>query len=251
MKTLLVIAGTDSSGGAGLTRDTATATTLGLQVKPVVTAVTAQSDGALHHCHPVPVAAIQTQFTAAFRDRPPDAVKIGMLATDDIVDAVADMLTYHPLPVVLDPVLKSSSGGVLLAGDGLRPLFPLVSLLTPNLDESAALTGRPFAETTSEIRHQAARLRASGASAVLIKGGHGTGSTCTDHLFRSTGHTAISAPRLPQTRRGTGCALATAIACYLAQGRTLDHACRLARRHVQVWLAGDGPNRTRPRRGLC
>lgn len=237
MKTLLIIGGTDSSGGAGLTRDTAVAQDLGLHVMPVVTAVTAQTDQALQKLHLVPSDIVAAQITCAFDSTPPQAIKIGMLGSAEIAGTVAKTLKRRNIPIVLDPVLKSSSGGTLFYGDDLRALMSVSTLLTPNMDEAATLTSRPKANHLDEIKLQSERLIELGAQAVLIKGGHGGGNECVDHLFYKGMHTSFSTPRLTRNKRGTGCTLATAIACYLAAGESLDNACRLGKKYIQCWLA--------------
>lgn len=236
MKRILVIAGTDSSGGAGLTRDTAVATELGCCVKPVVTCVTAQTNAAVHVIHHVPPWVVAAQIETAFAEAPPDAVKIGMIATAECGAAIAKALADHAVPIVIDPVLKSSSGGRLFLGDHLQSIFALATLLTPNLGEAAALTHRPPAVCDQEIEIQAKLLQQQGAQAVLIKGGHGSGAQCTDHLFDAMGHWRCSLPRLMKNRRGTGCSLATAIACNLASGHSLQAATRRAKQHIHRWI---------------
>jgi hydroxymethylpyrimidine/phosphomethylpyrimidine kinase len=236
---ILVIAGTDSSGGAGLTRDTATATQLGCRVAPVVTAVTVQTGRALTCVSPVPARIIEAQICAALQDAPIAAVKIGMIGSDEAARAIARCLPPD-VPVVLDPVLKTTSGGTLGSGQSLAPLLDRVTLLTPNLDESAVLSGRPTSDTPGALRRQADALLASGVhggpKAVLIKGGHGTGAQSRDHLFSRCSHEVFTAPRLAREMRGTGCTLATAIACNLAKGLTVSAACAEAKRTLTDWL---------------
>ncbi|WP_278921085.1 bifunctional hydroxymethylpyrimidine kinase/phosphomethylpyrimidine kinase [Pseudophaeobacter profundi] len=257
MNRVLVIAGTDSSGGAGLSRDTAMATTLGCEVVPVVTAVTVQTNQALQAIHPVPPQIISAQIRAAFDDKrtAPRAVKIGMIGSAEAARLLADTLP-EGLPIVLDPVLKSSSGGTLMSLDSLTPLLRRVTLLTPNLEESARLSGlTPMPRNTENqcistqeppqddlvlFRRQAQIIQAKGVAAVLIKGGHADGDCSVDHLFSPQapqGHRAYAAPRLPLQKRGTGCSLATALACSLAAGASLDQACTEAKAAVSAWLA--------------
>ncbi len=237
MKRLLVIAGTDSSGGAGLTRDVAVATALGCAVTPVVTAVTAQTDDAIHDIHPIPSDVVRSQIEAAFEQGPPDAIKIGMLGMSDIAATLASALRDIDVPVVLDPVLKSTSGGVLTRKTRIEPLLARSTLVTPNIPEAAALTNSSCAVEGDDIAAQAAKLRAMGAGAVLVKGGHGEGAECIDHLFDPSGHFQLAARRLPVNRRGTGCALSTAIACHLALGQDLPEACRRAKAYVHRWIS--------------
>ncbi|MBE1297252.1 bifunctional hydroxymethylpyrimidine kinase/phosphomethylpyrimidine kinase [Phycobacter azelaicus] len=236
---ILVIAGTDSSGGAGLTRDTATATALGCHVAPVVTAVTVQTSQALSRISAMPVKMVHAQMAAALEEAPVAAVKIGMLGNAGIARAIAQGLP-RDIPVVLDPVLKTSSGGLLGTGQSLAPLMEKVTLLTPNLSESAFLSGQPFSEEPEALRWHAEILMAAGSTrgpeAILIKGGHASGEESRDHLFFADAHAVFAARRLPRGRRGTGCTLATAIACYLARGQSMEAACALGKRHVTDWL---------------
>lgn len=139
-------------------------------------------------------------------------------------------------PIVLDPVLRSSSGASLFSNGDICELFPLTTLVTPNLVEAAILTNRTQATDDDEIKHQAALLMDRGARHVLIKGGHGDGDDCIDHHFGPLGHSRFVSPRLTQQKRGTGCTLSTAIACYNAAGNPQDVACQIAKRYVHDWL---------------
>jgi hydroxymethylpyrimidine/phosphomethylpyrimidine kinase len=239
---VLVIAGSDSSGGAGLARDVQTLAHFGATALCAVTAVTAQTDAQLSAVHPVPPEMVRAQIEAAFATRRVAAIKVGMLGTRATVLAVAASLaTREPRPLVLDPVLASSSGGELLdaAGqDALRALLlPRTTLLTPNIPEAAALLGAPAARSEDELLRQAEALLALGPQAVLLKGGHGEGALAVDLLLtRATGAQRLSAPRCPATRRGTGCALAAAIAAGLAAGAELFEACARAKRYVAELL---------------
>ncbi|MDE4176146.1 hydroxymethylpyrimidine/phosphomethylpyrimidine kinase [Phaeobacter sp. PT47_59] len=236
---ILVIAGTDSSGGAGLTRDTATAAELGCRVAPVVTAVTAQTSATLRCALPLPTPIIVEQMRASLDEAPVDAVKIGMLGTAEAALAIAAHLPPR-VPVVLDPVLKSSSGGDLGHRQSLAPLWGRVSLLTPNLTESAALAQQPVSEDPDDLQRQAISLLGNasqpGPAAVLIKGGHGSRQECLDYLFRPGTVDVLRAPRQRQGARGTGCSLATAIACFLARGLPLATACEEGKHWLTQWL---------------
>lgn len=232
MTVILAIGGTDSSGGAGLTRDTAMAAELGVAVRPVVTAVTVQTDEAVLGVHPCPPEAVADQIRAALATDPtPGAVKIGMLGSAAIAKAVEAALPAG-LPAVLDPVLKASSGGMLMDAAGFGALMRRAALVTPNLVELEVLAG-----IEGPLEAQAAALLAQGVQAVLVKGGHGTGSESTDLLFTPQGPVRrYTAQRLPVSKRGTGCSLATAIACHLARGAVLDSACGQAKLSVHRWL---------------
>lgn len=233
---IMVIAGSDSSGGAGLSRDIAVAAELGVEVMPIVTAVTAQTHEAVAGTVPIPARFVRQQIEAARTSGEFQAIKIGMLGTVEVAECVADCLQHMPVPTVFDPVLKASSGGALMAGQVPRALLAQADLVTPNLEEAAVLTGRALAADFSTIAAQANGILQAGAGAVLVKGGHGGGEEATDHLFGACGHHAFPSPRLPVERRGTGCAFATTIACQLALGRGLVDACRLGKQRMQSWL---------------
>ena len=237
MSAVLVIAGSDSSGGAGLTRDVSTLTRLETRALCVVTAVTAQSDARLTAVHVVPARLVRQQMTAALATAPVDAIKIGMLATRATVLAVAATLPATAPPLVLDPVLASSSGGELLDDAGrsalCAALLPRTTLLTPNIPEAAALLGAGIARSEAELLQQAAALLALGPHAVLLKGGHGDGPEASDLLLASGAPPHwLRAPRLSAVCRGTGCALSAAIAAGLAAGLELTAACERAKQHV-------------------
>lgn len=243
MSTVLVIAGTDSSGGAGLARDVRTLTRLETRALCVVTAVTAQSDSDIAAVHVVPAELVRAQMTAALATRGVDAIKIGMLATRATVLAVTAALPAAP-PLVLDPVLESSSGGELLDAAGrsalCAELLPRTTLLTPNIPEAAALLGTGSARSEAERLQQAAALLALGPRAVLLKGGHADGPEATDLLLAAHAPPRwLRAPRISAARRGTGCALSAAIAAGLAAGLELGAACERAKQHVTQLLRHD------------
>ncbi len=238
---MLLVGGSDSSGGAGLVRDVRTLCDLQVHALCALTAVTAQTDSAVLASHTVPVPMLRAQLDAAFLGGRVDAVKIGMLASAATVRAVSETLAAHRKPpVVLDPVLCSSSGGVLLDTDGrtaLLAMLPQATLVTPNLPEAAQLLGVQPAHDEAGALEQARQLLARGARAVLIKGGHARGPESVDLLLSSHGEArAFSATRLSAEMRGSGCALATAIAAYLARGLALPAACAAAKDYVTALL---------------
>jgi hydroxymethylpyrimidine/phosphomethylpyrimidine kinase len=240
---VLVIAGSDSSGGAGIVRDLETLANCDCAALCAITAVTAQTHGHVLSVHHVPPEVVRTQIRAALDSTAVAAIKIGMLGTSATVSAVADSLALiGTIPVVLDPVLLSSSGGVLLDEEGqveMRTrLFPLTALLTPNIPEAASLCGTAPAASREALLAQAGSLLATGARAVLLKGGHATGAEAVDLLLTANGAPQwLSAPRLDARSRGTGCALASAIAAALAHGASLEDACREAKRYVLSMLS--------------
>jgi hydroxymethylpyrimidine/phosphomethylpyrimidine kinase len=245
VSTVLVIAGTDSSGGAGLTRDLATLTQLGVRATCAVTAVTAQSDRQFVARQLLPPELLRAQIIAALATRTPGAIKVGMLGDAALIAAVVAALPARGrIPLVLDPVLHSSSGGALLdeaaRGELIGQLLPRVTLLTPNIPEAAALLGQPQATDEAGLLRQAQALLALGPQAILLKGGHGGGATVRDLLL--IGGAAVrwlEGPRRPGARRGTGCALASAIAAQLAQGATLEAACAQGRAYVDTLWQSD------------
>jgi hydroxymethylpyrimidine/phosphomethylpyrimidine kinase len=238
---VLVIGGTDSSGGAGLACDVRTLTALNTVALCAVTAVTAQTNAALRALLLMPPELVREQIEAAFATCPIAAVKIGMLGNAAVVHAVADALALHPdVAVVLDPVLLSTSGGELLEAGGraalMERLLGRVALLTPNIPEAAALLGCLAAGSEAQALEQAQHLLARGARAVLLKGGHARGRESVDLLLSPQGLERLSAPRVEVMLRGTGCALAAAIAAHLAQRVPLSLACARAKTYVSALL---------------
>jgi hydroxymethylpyrimidine/phosphomethylpyrimidine kinase len=239
---VLVIAGTDSSGGAGLTRDTQVLTARGCRVLCAVTAVTAQSDAGMSAALQMSAHLVRAQIAAAFATRRIDAIKIGMLGDAATVRAVCDGIPPRAIvPLVLDPVLASTSGAALLDAPGqaalIAELLPRTTVLTPNLPEAAQLLGTAAARDAVEAERQARALLALGAQAVLLKGGHATGALACD-LLVSHGAAArsFSAARLPGAHRGSGCALAAALAAELAFGHSVIEACERAKHQVTELL---------------
>ncbi|HEY0715023.1 MAG TPA: PfkB family carbohydrate kinase [Polyangia bacterium] len=248
---LLAIGGLDSSGGAGLVRDFLTATALGHPIHLVATAWTLQvptpneappAPAALTAVRPRAATEISADVLGVIAAVGPAAIKVGMVATADVARSLADVLAGQDAPIVYDPVLQASTGRSLFEGDvkALTPLLRVATLVTPNLDEAAMLSGQPVgdgASTSDQDAEGAARaaqvLLRAGARAVLIKGGHGTGPTADDLLITTSGTRSFSAQRLPgPSPRGTGCALATAIAAGLARGEPLENAVAAAK----TWL---------------
>jgi hydroxymethylpyrimidine/phosphomethylpyrimidine kinase len=239
---VLVIGGTDSSGGAGLARDLATLERFGTRAVCAVTAVTAQSDRAVRAVQVIPADLVRSQIAAALATCTVRAIKIGMLATRATVEAVADSLPPRErVPLVLDPVLAASSGAALLDPAGRRALCELLlartTILTPNIPEAAALLERPQPQGEAELVSLGRALLALGPGAVLIKGGHAAGPEATDLLLQpEEPPRRLSAPRLSAARRGTGCALASALAAALAGGCDVSEACARAKQHVTQLL---------------
>lgn len=231
---VLIIAGSDPSGGAGLQADIKTATALGAYAAAAVTALTVQDTRRVHSVHGLDPVLVAEQAGAVLEDIGADAIKIGMLGSADIVHTVAELLSTHAasIPIVLDPVLAATSGDAL-AGPATKAamierLMPLAFLVTPNRGEAEQLCGLPVADPADQEAAGKA-LIALGAKAALVKGGHVSGETVCDVLVEGAGPNErirrYTHPRLRSTStHGTGCTLSTAIACRLAQGWSLQDA---------------------------
>jgi hydroxymethylpyrimidine/phosphomethylpyrimidine kinase len=239
----LTIAGSDSSGGAGIQADLKTFAALGVYGASVITALTAQNTSGVTGIHLVPADFVTAQIDAVFSDLDVKAVKIGMVAQAATVDAiVAGLKRWSPAYIVLDPVMVATSGDRLLATDAVETLrtklLPRASLITPNLPEAAALLGEPVALSEAAIESQGKRLLALGCPAVLIKGGHGQGTESIDYLVSGNGIIALAAPRIPtKNTHGTGCSLSSAIAAGLAKGEDIETAVRNAKLWVSAAIA--------------
>jgi hydroxymethylpyrimidine/phosphomethylpyrimidine kinase len=234
----LTIAGSDSSGGAGIQADLKTFAALGVYGASVITALTAQNTSGVSGIHVVPADFVTAQIDAVFSDLGVRAVKIGMVAQLATIDAIVAGLTrWSPKHIVLDPVMVATSGDRLLATEAVEALrtklIPLASLITPNLPEAAGLLDEPVALSESAIESQGKRLLAMGCRAVLIKGGHGQGPESIDYLIDGNGVIALAAPRIAtKNTHGTGCSLSSAIAAGLVKGEDVETAVR----HAKAWV---------------
>jgi hydroxymethylpyrimidine/phosphomethylpyrimidine kinase len=241
--TALTIAGSDSSGGAGIQADLKTFAALGAYGASAISALTAQNTKGVTGIHPVPPDFLRAQIDAVFGDLDVGAVKIGMVAQRASIDAIAEALTrWSARHVVLDPVMVATSGDRLLAADAVEALrtklIPLATIITPNLPEAAALLNDAVAANEAAIENQGERLLAMGCPAVLIKGGHGQGSESVDYLVQASGVLALPAPRVvTKNTHGTGCSLSSAIAAELAKGAALETAVRNAKAFVSAAIA--------------
>jgi hydroxymethylpyrimidine/phosphomethylpyrimidine kinase len=239
----LTIAGSDSSGGAGIQADLKTFAAFGVYGASVITALTAQSTQGVAAIHQVPADFVTAQLDAVFGDLKVKAVKIGMVAQPSAIDAIVGALERWPSKhIVLDPVMIATSGDRLLAPDAIQALrtklIPRASLITPNLPEAAALLEEELAVGETEIERQGKRLRALGSGAVLIKGGHGQGAESIDYLITGHGVVALPAPRIAtKNTHGTGCSLSSAIAAGLAKGDDLEAAVRKAKTWISAAIA--------------
>jgi hydroxymethylpyrimidine/phosphomethylpyrimidine kinase len=251
----VTIAGSDSGGGAGIQADLKTFSALGVYGASVITALTAQNTFGVAAIHDVPPEFVTAQIDAVFSDLRVDAVKIGMLSRPEIIAAVAAGLDrYGARNVVLDPVMVAASGDALIVDEAVAALAALllsrVMLITPNLPEAARLLGEPRASGREAMEDQAVRLRAKGANAVLLKGGHGGGSESADFLLTGEGGRWFSAPRIAtENTHGTGCTLSSAIAAGLANGETLEAAVAAAKDFVTAAIAASDRQRIGRGRG--
>ena len=237
---VLSIAGSDSSGGAGIQADLKTFSALGVYGATAITAITAQSTLGVHAQCPIPPQMVYDQITVVVDDLHPSFVKIGMLSNTEIVLAVAEALSKYSLPIVLDPVMVSSSGHRLLSVEAQdmvkQKLLPMAMLITPNLPEMKALTDLPL--STYEEKEKAAKyLLECGAQAILLKGGHEEGDVKTDILFTPSANgiqsSLFSSDSIPTRNiHGTCCTLSSAIAAYLAKGLCLEEAIAAAKKYI-------------------
>ena len=239
----LTIAGSDSSGGAGIQADLKTFSALGVYGASAITALTAQNTQGVEAVLVVPPDFVARQIKVVARDLKVAAVKIGMLATSEVIEAVAGALEALPgVPVVLDPVMVAASGDVLLDEDAIDTLravlMPRADLITPNLPEAAKLLGGSEAKNERAMSDQAAALRALGAKAVLIKGGHAESAEAVDLLLDEAGELRLAAPRVATgNTHGTGCTLSSAITAELAKGVSLRQAVTRAKAYVTAAIA--------------
>lgn len=240
----LTIAGSDSSGGAGIQADLKTFSALGIYGVSVITALTAQNTLGVTAIHAVPGDFITAQLDAVYDDLDIKAIKIGMVGSIEVVSAIADKLnSQEGIPIVLDPVMVATSGDPLLDADteqALRErLIPLADLITPNLEEAARLLGGSVsAASEEEMKDHAKRLMGLGSDAVLVKGGHCEGDEATDILWDGSNITRLAGPRIDtRNTHGTGCTLSSAIAAGLAKEHPLDKACAGAKKYLTSALA--------------
>ncbi len=235
----LTIAGSDSGGGAGIQADLKAMSALGVYGASVITAVTAQNTRAVTAVHGIPLDVIAAQIDAVLSDLNVRAIKIGMLATPDIIHSVASAISEFDGPVVLDPVMIAKSGDALLADEAVQTLrevlLPHATVLTPNLPEAARLLEQSVAESPDDMIEQGRALCALGAKSVLMKGGHGAGDVCHDLLIDASGPMhEFKAPRQhTRNTHGTGCTLSSSIAAGLAQGLSLEGAVSQAHEYLQ------------------
>jgi len=240
---VVIVAGSDSGGGAGIQADIKTVTALGGFAATAVTALTAQNTRGIAAIMAVPAEFVRRQLDAVLSDIGADCIKTGMLASAATVNAVADAIAALApgVPLVVDPVLVASSGKRLLDEDAVhvlkRHLVPMARVLTPNIPEAETLTGLKIADRDG-MRRAGEMLVREGAKTVMVKGGHLPGTTVCDIVVEAGGSYALESPRI-ETRHthGTGCTLASGIATGLAQGMTTRAAIERARKFLLAALA--------------
>ncbi|MFL5917374.1 MAG: bifunctional hydroxymethylpyrimidine kinase/phosphomethylpyrimidine kinase [Gaiellaceae bacterium] len=243
----LTIAGSDSGGGAGIQADLKAFAAAGCYGMSAIVALTAQNTQGVTAVHEAPPELVRAQLEAVYSDLGVDAAKTGMLFSAAVIDTVADFLTPRRVPLVVDPVMIASSGAKLLRDDAVETLvtrlFPLATVVTPNLHEAESL-----AQTSGTRRELAERIHALGAPAVLVTGGHG--DDAVDHLFDGERHVDIPVKRYDvRATHGAGCTHSATLAAALAKGLSLDVAAREAasvasaavRNGLAGLGAGDGP----------
>jgi len=236
MKNLLTIAGSDSSGGAGIQADLKTFSAHGTFGMSVITAVTAQNTCGVTKVQDIDCDVVKEQIEAVFDDIHVDAVKIGMVSRPEIIETIAECLRkYKPAIIVVDPVMISKSGYPLLAPEAcatlIKELLPLATLVTPNLPEAEAITGMKVT-TKAEMRPVAEKILALGAKAVLVKGGH-LDDSADDLLFDGVEEVWFQGERIEtKNTHGTGCTLSSSLAANLAKGLTISEAVKASKAYV-------------------
>ena len=234
MRSVLIIAGSDSSAGAGIQADLKTCAALGVYGTTAITALTAQNTLGVAAIHEAPPEFVAAQIDAVVEDIRPDAVKTGMLANAAIIEIVTAKVKEHALPfLVVDPVMVAKSGDRLLREDAVRAmrdlLLPLSDVFTPNIPEAEDLVGHPV-RTDEEVRGAARELQGLGARVVVVKGGHRGGDVAVDVMFDGRNFHEFTSPRIETTStHGTGCTLASAIAAFLARQEDVPDAVRHAK----------------------
>ena len=240
MNKVLTIAGSDPSAGAGIQADLKTFQALGAHGLSVITAVTAQNSRGVSHVYPLPPAILSRQLKSLLADGTPDAVKTGMLFTRENVEVVSGLVKRHRIKnLVVDPVIRSSSGKTLLRSGALaslkKNLLPLALIVTPNFLEAEILSGLTITSTADRER-AAMNVLALGPSYVLIKGGHDAGGAASDVLYGGKKALTFSTPRRRGEFHGTGCVLSSAIAVFIGRGFSVEKAVEKAKTFVDNML---------------
>lgn len=236
---VLSIAGFDGSGGAGIQADMKTIAALGCFATSVLTALPVQNTTGVKAIYPIPYQAVQEQIEAVLEDIFPDAIKIGMVHTSELVHTIIDTLQRFPkTPIVFDPVMVATSGHKLIEDATIQTiieyLFPLADIITPNLDEAAVLAQMPI-KTVADMHQAGEKIKALGVKNILLKGGHLQTERLTSLFFTEDGqvHEFHFEKYTTKNTHGSGCTLSSAIASYRAQGRTLLEAVIEGQNYVQ------------------
>ncbi len=251
MKIALSIAGSDSGAGAGIQADLKTFSALGVYGCTTITAITAQNTKRVAEIFEVSPAMVEQQIRSVMTDMPPDAIKIGMVYSRQIIDVIYQSLKKSKVPIVLDPILAAGTGASLLRDDAFDPfvskLMPICTLVAPNRIEAEKLSGMTI-KTESDGIEAARKIKKLGAENVIVKGGHFGASSVTDLLLDRRGRlTEITNPRIEiKESHGSGCNFSSAITAYLAKGASLEDACRMANEYVHIAIK----NAVRVGRGL-
>ena len=241
--TTLIIAGSDSCGGAGIQADIKSCSAIGVYAATAITAVTAQNTLGVQGIQAITPNMVRQQIEAVLDDLIVDSIKIGMLCNAEIASTVAHTLRHTNIPIILDPVMVSTSGHKLLSDDAIevitQQLFPIAQLITPNIHEAELLSGITI-KSEADITRAAHLILQCGCQAVLMKGGHLQGSEATDRLFTADSKTRNYTSRFIDTpnTHGTGCTLSSAIAAYRALGYDLTTSIEKAKSYVSLAIAG-------------
>lgn len=238
-KTILTIAGFDGSGGAGIQADLKTFAALGCYGLSVLTALPIQNTLGVQSIYPIEKQCIVDQLKSVLEDFEIDAIKIGMLHTKEVIECVSKTLKSYSLPIVLDPVMVATSGNALISDTAIltmiETLFPIVTLLTPNLNEASKILGKKIQDRT-DMESAALELCGLGPKAVIVKGGHSMNTTCDDCLCLPNEtvnfHWYSSKRILTKNLHGTGCTFSSAITAFLARGHNIVEATRLAKQFL-------------------
>ncbi|GAA4660022.1 hydroxymethylpyrimidine/phosphomethylpyrimidine kinase [Bartonella pachyuromydis] len=244
---ILIVAGTDPTGGAGIVRDIETAAYFHVKANLAITCVNVQDDNHVAEIVPMREKLVTAQMRSALEANPISAIKIGMTGTKAIIEAISNVLEdYTHIPVIFDPVLVASSGGKLttekIIDIMINRLLPHIDLLTPNREELALLSQSPLATHDQQAIQQAQKVLSFGPRSLLIKGGHADGPLAIDSFIDKNAIINISMPRITGTMRGTGCILSSAIAAQLALNESMSQAIKNAKTYVHTLLLNHNQN---------
>jgi len=235
---VLTIAGFDGSGGAGIQADIKTISALGCYATSVLTALPVQNTQGVSNIFPIPIEAVSEQIESILDDIFPDAIKIGMVHTPELVETIAKTLgKYKNVPIVFDPVMVATSGHRLIEEKTIKTiiekLFPIAHIITPNMDEAGILANMKV-ETLDDMKIAGEKIKELGCKNILLKGGHLETELITSLLYNNEGHykTFESAKMKTNNTHGSGCTLSSAIASFIAQGNSIDKAVELAQNYV-------------------